>query len=119
MSLRNKILLLTVGIIITLGITLIIFVKTTLTSSLMPEYEKGMIFLSKHLAEMNSSFILTEDYLGLQMSINHIVKEHHNIEYIYVSDIKGKIVAHTFKQGFPSELLDVMKKKLDNGLFFD
>ncbi len=114
MSLRNKILLLTVGIIITLGITLIIFVKTTLTSSLMPEYEKGMIFLSEYLAEMNSSFILTENYLELQTNINHIVKKHHNIEYIYVSDIKGKIVAHTFKQGFPSELLDVMKKELDN-----
>ena len=114
MSLRNKILLLTVGIIISLGITLIIFVKTTLTSSLLSKYEKDGIFLSKHLAEMNSTYILTENHLGLQMHINHVVREHNDIAYIYVSDIMGNIVAHTFKQGFPSELMDIMKKKLDS-----
>ncbi len=114
MSLRNKILLLTVGIIISLGITLIIFVKTTLTGSLLSKYEKDGIFLAKHLAEMNSSYILTENHLGLQMHINHVVREHNDIAYIYVSDITGNIAAHTFKQGFPSELMDIMRKELDS-----
>jgi two-component system NtrC family sensor kinase len=107
MGLRNKILILTIGLILLLGLSFVIFAKTTLTKNLVAEFEERGIFLTRLLAEMSVDNLLTENNLRLQLEINRFKKENHDIEYIFVLDANGEVVAHTFEKGFPVKLKTV------------
>jgi len=59
--------------------------------------------------------ILTEKYFELKMMALDMMKSEEDIEYIFVLDHQGNVLAHTFDEGFPVELMevnrDVAKKK--------
>ncbi len=94
----------TVGLIVLLGVIVVIFVKTTLTKALLSDLQEKGIALTKHLAEMSVDNILTEHKLRLQMQINDFKDATKEIEYIFIHDKKGKVLVHTFRKGFPSDL---------------
>jgi len=59
------------------------------------------------MAANSVSPILTEKYFELEMMALDLMKSEEDIEYIFVLNKKGEVLAHTFDRGFPAELLKV------------
>jgi len=106
-SLRNKILSLTIGLIILLGLSAIFLIKTTLTQRLLSDLKEQGVLWARHIAIISVSDMLTENRLSLQMKIQEHVGEDGDFEYAYIRNSDGKIYVHTFDEGFPAELLSV------------
>jgi len=83
---------------------MVIFVQTTLSQKLLAELQEKGVFITKHLADMSVNHILTEHNLALQILVNDYLSSEEDIEYIFVLDWKGQVLAHTFEFGFPTEL---------------
>ncbi|WP_161635153.1 sigma 54-interacting transcriptional regulator [Desulfovermiculus halophilus] len=52
-----------------------------------------------------SDLILINDLVGLQKALTYHVQSHPNVEYAFVIR-QGKVLAHTFEQGVPRNLID-------------
>ncbi|MEW6068881.1 MAG: EAL domain-containing protein [Nitrospirota bacterium] len=83
---------------------MIIAINTSLSNKLHNELRQNGIFITKLLAEMSSNYVLTEKWIPLQLMINDYMSGDKDIKYIFISDENGKVLAHTFKQGFPADL---------------
>lgn len=98
-------------IILLLGALTTVFVQISLTNTLSDELrERGMI-ISRNLAASSVESILIEDMVNLQRLVEKIKNTEKDVKYVYVTDAKGKVLAHTFDGGFPVELLGVNKDK--------
>jgi two-component sensor histidine kinase len=87
-----------------LGIVLIVFIRGVLSRELTTELQKRGVGITKHFAEMATDHVLTEDAFSLKMlAVDHKDTEE-NIEYIFIMDTNGMVLAHTFGDGFPVEL---------------
>jgi len=100
-SLRAKLLVGIVGIVLLLGLTIILFVKNTLSQRLHGELEKRGVSIARNMALGSTNFILTERTADLQMLINDFMESEADVEYAFVQNVQGEILAHTFQGGFP------------------
>ncbi|MEW6601183.1 MAG: PAS domain S-box protein, partial [Nitrospirota bacterium] len=105
-KLGHKFLAGTLGIILLLGLLLIFFVRSALTSKLILEIQEKGIYIAKHLADASSDHLLTEHILNLQMMIDDQVEDS-DVEYIFIRDSHGAVPAHSFKDGFPVGLINI------------
>jgi len=98
-----------------MGLTVMIFSKTVLYEKLYDKLETRGISIARHMAANSINPILTEKYFELKMMALDMMKSEEDIEYIFVLDHQGNVLAHTFDEGFPVELMevnrDVAKKK--------
>jgi methyl-accepting chemotaxis protein len=95
-----------IGIIILLGIAVIVFIRVNIARHLEHEMiEKGVV-LSEHLANMVVEPVLTDNYVSLQMMVNEFLNYDIDIQYVIVSDHKGRVIAHTFGEAFPTDLIE-------------
>jgi len=83
---------------------MVIFVQTTLSQKLLAELQEEGVFITKHLANMSVGHVLTEHTIELQILVKDYLNSKEDIEYIFVLDWKGQVLAHTFEGGFPTEL---------------
>jgi len=107
MGLRSKILLGIAGLVVLMGLTVMIFSKTVLYEKLYAKLETRGISIARHMAANSINPILTEKYFELKMMALDMMKSEEDIEYIFVLDHQGNVLAHTFDEGFPVELMEV------------
>src|SRR3990172_4912066 len=107
LSLRNKFLIVTLGLVTVLGLSMIIFVKSTLTQKLLLHLRQKGIIVAKHLADSSVNYVLTEKTVILQMMAHDYMSSDGDIEYIFIQDSHGRTLAHSFQGGFPLELKTV------------
>lgn len=94
-----------VFIIMLLGILTTIFVQISLTKTLSEELrERGQV-ISRNLAASILESILIEDTVYVHRLVENTKKTEKDVKYIYITDARGKVLAHTFEGGFPGELL--------------
>jgi PAS domain S-box-containing protein len=106
-SLKLKIFTGITTIVVLIGLMMLVFVKTTVTQKLHAELTRRGVSIASHLATMSEGLILTEKFEDLQMLAYDIMDSEDDIEYIFVLSKEGKILTHTFKEGFPIELKHV------------
>ncbi len=96
-----------VVIIMLLGVLTTIFVQVSLTNTFTEELrERGQV-ISRNLATSAIESILIEDTVYVHRLVENTKKTEKDVKYIYITDTKGKVLAHTFEGGFPGELLTV------------
>jgi signal transduction histidine kinase len=61
--------------------------------------------ISSHIAMASANYILTEDVYNLYELISQTQSSSEDVRYIIVLDHKGRLLAHTFKDGIPEKLL--------------
>ncbi|MDP3298136.1 MAG: ATP-binding protein [Thermodesulfovibrionia bacterium] len=83
---------------------LIILVKTIMTQRLESELQKRGVYIAKNIASESIDSIVTENFLNLNLLILEHKEIDEDIEYIFILDEKGKVVAHTFEKKFPAAL---------------
>jgi PAS domain S-box-containing protein len=103
-SLRTKFLIGTLGLVLLLGFGVIILARTTLADKLETQLQQRGLYIARSFAEEAVTPILTENLTALRMlCIDHKTAES-DIEYLYVMNSKGDVLAHTFGETFPKDL---------------
>ncbi len=106
MKLWLKILLLNSFIVITLGLLIAFGIKEGVTFSLRQEIVRQGELIAKNLSSAIGDYILLEDEYKVQDMLDELIKTEGDIEYIFVTDERGSIFAHTFTNGYPPDLLE-------------
>ena len=82
-SLRAKILIGIIGIVLLLGLSIIAFVKTTLAKRLHAELAKRGVSIAKNIAQGSANFILTERYVDIQIFLNSVLESEEDVVYSF------------------------------------
>lgn len=90
--------------VVVMGVSLVLFTKTVLYQKLHITLEKRGLSLARTIARDSVNPVLTEKFLELALMLRDIKNEEADMEYIYVRNAHGKVVAHTFENGFPVDL---------------
>ena len=98
-----------IGIVVLLGLAVIVVVRPSLEQKLSVALQKRGISIANHIASNSIDPVLTEQYLDLEMMLKDFKGSEDDITYIFVLDNNGKVLAHTFENDFPLELIDVNK----------
>ncbi len=108
-----------VAIIMLLGVMTTIFVQVSLTNTLTEELrERGQV-ISRNLAASVVEPILIEDRVYVHRLVENAKKTEKDVKYIYLTDARGKVLAHTFEGGFPYDLLLVQTDKGNSSYLLD
>ena len=130
-SIAIKILLLVIGMLIGLGGAVAFYVKTEFSGQLTTELLKRGISIAKQLAENGSDALVSEDRFTLSRLAHASNDIEEDIVYaFFVSAEDYQVVAHSFGEYFPVDLIDatpgiytdqVSKRKLltSGGIVYD
>jgi signal transduction histidine kinase len=88
-------------------LAMLLFMRLELDQRLHIELHKRGISIARSLAASAVKPILTENRITLQLLVNETLRDEEDIRYVFVVDRQGKVLAHTFGQGFPRELLKI------------
>jgi PAS domain S-box-containing protein len=102
----------------------------TISKTIGSEVKKRGVFFASQLAMDLASPILTSDILDVQLLVIEAAGSEELIEYIFVLDRDDKVLAHSFKEGFPDELVEttilgtgqdynIQRLNTERGIIFD
>jgi len=104
MGLKAKLLTATSLVIILLGLLTAIFVHRARTENIYYFLENYGASITRNLSSNATALILTQNIIKLQNLIKEMLENDKDILYIYLISSKGKVLAHTFEDGFPAGL---------------
>jgi len=107
LTLRTKIMICCIGLVALLDLLVVVFVRSQLLGSLRAEYLLKGRNMAVNLAARSEYFMLTEEFVSLLQLVKDLKDSDEDIAYAYVSDRKGRVLAHTFAGGFPTDLVGV------------
>ncbi len=106
-SLRGKI----VGLIIVIAIFISFFTVIQVYYVFHKESDLQLRALSKTIAEdlsyQSVSYIKDNNIMKLMKIIENMKQHNKDIRYVFIENIKGKVIASTFENGFPLKLLTI------------
>jgi PAS domain S-box-containing protein len=105
-SLKNKIFLATTAVILLISVLIALFTRGVLISSLASELKLRGLGIATSIAESSRGAILTENRPQLTSLIFDALlgERRYLLDYIFVQDKKGAVLAHTFTHPFPARL---------------
>ncbi|MFZ5426820.1 MAG: ATP-binding protein [Thermodesulfobacteriota bacterium] len=109
LSLRNKIFLATVGVVLLISGAIALLARGILVSSLSRELELRGIAIAQSIAERGGGYILDKDRAGLVSLLfdaAQLGERKALVAYIFITDNEGRLLGNTFIRPFPLELLD-------------
>jgi len=112
-TLKTKIMFSSLALTFLLGVSAAYIVRVCVRRDLVGEQLNKILFVTKHFSTDSEHLILTGEYLNLKLLAYEFVGALEDVEYAYVLSPDKTVLAHTFKNGFPTELKDV--KILETG----
>ncbi|MDD5615825.1 MAG: ATP-binding protein [Candidatus Methanoperedens sp.] len=108
-SLRFKIIISTmlIGLFVILGSFLVI--QDIQKGIIEGEFRDKGILVADHLRLELTDPVLVNDLMEIKNYIENLKKGYSDIEYIFVTDSDGVVLAHTFENGFPKALQNMSK----------
>lgn len=106
MTLRLKIMGVTISLILISGLATIASMYFLLSRQMETELLKRGESVARHFASSSLGLLLTEDLVTLQLSVKEIMGQEEGIRYLFALDSAGDVVVHSFAGGFPSSLRD-------------
>jgi two-component system NtrC family sensor kinase len=96
-----------ISLVALLDLMVVVFVRGQLLGALRAEYLAKGHNMAVNLAARSEHFVLTEEFVSLLQLVKDLKESDEDIAYAYVSDRKGRVLAHTFVGGFPTDLVGV------------
>ncbi len=103
-SLRNKITISIVLVILFLGLAVIFVINQVLPEALRKETKLRGISMARNLSGRSLNPILTDNRFELKELVDEEKRLGEDVVYAFIMDAKGNVLAHTFKDGIPIEL---------------
>lgn len=107
LSLRIKFIGTLTIVVFAIALIAIVLVQSTLTTVVQKEVKERGASIARNVAVNSADLIMIENELGLLQLLTRTKEVEQDIEYIFITDAHGEVVAHTFEDGFPRGLLDV------------
>ncbi|GAB4542785.1 MAG: hypothetical protein Fur0020_12220 [Thermodesulfovibrionia bacterium] len=104
MRLGTRIAIITTAIVITVTLLILIPIRMVVVNTLRNEIEKRGESIARTLSERIGDYVLMGNSFQTSQAIHDVFKKERDIEYIFVTDYEGKVFAHTFKDGYPSDI---------------
>lgn len=105
MKLRSKITLLTITIAVSVVFFTLLSIRGVIINAFREELEKRAISVANNLSDRVANNILLKDHFQTTKDLNEVLTKEDDIEYIFVTDEEGRIIAHTFNSELPSDIL--------------
>jgi signal transduction histidine kinase len=103
-SLQMSVLVGTVSVIVVTGLLMVLLVKIMLPGKFLTILEEKTIAQARLVASDSANPLITEQFFELRMKLNELKISDESIAYAFIIDSHDGVAAHTFQQGFPSEL---------------
>lgn len=113
LSLKNKIFLSIILVIILISAAIALLARTILVESLTEELKKRGFAIGHSIAERGSGYVLDQNYprlLALIFDEAKLKERKDLIDYIFVTNAKKEVIANTFVRPFPKELKELILK---------
>ncbi|MBI5848912.1 MAG: HAMP domain-containing protein [Nitrospirae bacterium] len=104
LTIRSKLLIAVFGILIVSGAILLAFNMTSVYHKLEARLQLRGVTIANLMAPEVINRVLTENFLALELMLKDRLGDEQDIEYAFVSNKSGSVIAHTFENGFPTEL---------------
>jgi len=105
MKLRSKITLLTITIAVSVVFFTLLSIRGIIINAFREELEKRAISVASNLSDRVANNILLKDNFQTTKDINEVLAKEDDIEYIFVTNEEGRMIAHTFKGEVPPGIL--------------
>ncbi|MCB8816660.1 sensor histidine kinase [Desulfosporosinus shakirovi] len=102
---QNKILGLVVGIVILLSGMIVWEMGNILTNNLRDQLDKRAVSIGSDVAARAANQLLINNAYAVYELLQDTLKNNEDVLYIFVVDPQGNVLAHTFGEAFPKELL--------------
>lgn len=104
-SVRTKILGMVLALVVLLGVGVTLQVRGTLVYVMVENLREQSISIARDVAARSADPILINDLFTLQQLLRDTQTNNPDVRYAFVLDSQGHVLASTFEQGFPLELL--------------
>jgi signal transduction histidine kinase len=112
-NLRKKILVSMISLLLLLGLTSALITRTALLSVLRLEFRQKGINSARSLVANSIVDVLTQNTSRLKQLIVNEKNLDRDIAYVFIIDSSNRIIAHTFNEGFPVDLVKANNPKPD------
>jgi signal transduction histidine kinase len=105
MRLWVKLFLLNVLLVLCMGTLVGLAIRDVIIGSLRDELSRQGVSIARNFADRITVSVLLEDRYDIEEAGRELMDTEKDIEYIFVTDQSGKIIFHTFANGYPPNLL--------------
>ena len=105
-SIRTKILGMVLGLMLVLGVGITLQVRSVLIKNLERHLEEESIAIARDTAARATDMILINDIFSLHQLLRDTVEVNEDVRYTFILDPNNQIIAHTFGEGFPLDLIN-------------
>ena len=105
-NIRVKILGIVLGLVFLLGFTVTVQVRQLLAQSMYVQLEEQAVSITRDLAARATDSILINNLYALQQLMLGTKTTHAAVRYAFVVDANDYVLAHTFEDGFPENLIE-------------
>lgn len=105
-NIRVKILGIVLGLVLLMGAVVTFQVRATLTQTMNTQFQDQAISVAHDIAARSTDLILINDLYGLHQLLRDTLANNSNVRYAFVVSHEGRVLAHTFGDGFPLDLLE-------------
>jgi len=105
-NLRVKVLGMVLGMVLLLGLAVTFQVRAALGAELEEQLKEQGVSITRDLGARATDLILINDMYGLHQLLEETVQNNRNVRYAFIVDPDAQILAHTFGDGFPVNLLE-------------
>ncbi|HAJ57459.1 MAG TPA: hypothetical protein DCL35_06790 [Candidatus Omnitrophica bacterium] len=116
-GLRVKTLFLIFSFAVAIGLASFIIISTFVKGHFVDELRERAEYVIYEVAQDAAGYILGDDIFGLESYLeNKLLLDkkvgHRDLLYLFILDKKGRVLAHTFGEFFPTELKDINRLKV-------
>lgn len=104
LAIQSKLLLAAFGILLVSGAILLVFNMTSVHQKFETHLRLRGVTMANLMAHEVVDLVLTEKFPVLELLLKNHLADEQDIEYAFVTNKSGSVVAHTFEGGFPIEL---------------
>lgn len=94
-------------VILLLGVCISLWVKITSTKMLEEQLKQRGISIGRDIAARSTDLILTNNLFALYQLAKDTLENNEDVRYVFILNCKQEVLAHTFRQNFPSDLISV------------
>lgn len=113
-NLRVKVLGIVLGMVVLLGLAVTYQVRVALSEELEEQLKDQGVSITRDLAARATDLILINDMYALHQLLEETVLNNRNVRYAFIVDPEQHILAHTFGEGFPANLLEANSVEPDS-----
>jgi len=106
-GIRSKVIGIVLGVTMLLTLFAIIYVHTLLRTAMADQLDQRIISLTRNVAARSMEPLLNNNIFKLHQLAFNTTENNEDIIYVFFMDDAGNILAHTFEDYFPPDLLNI------------